>query len=178
MKQQPSYALYILRRLSYRTGSIPCLLRDIPKIPLIFASASLPLLRAPLTMRGHTMGHHLYHPGGISCVLVKEGWCWWYRKYALRGYGAGRVGERRRERRRKACGLIRSPCRRGNGEPNVGMQQKEVLTPSMSILIPMPKHTNGLFILSPWCRYSDTVSKIRHVGLPPQGPRVHCAFPR
>ena len=83
MKQQPSYALYILRRLSYRTGSIPCLLRDIPKIPLIFASASLPLLRAPLTMRGHTMGHHLYHPGGISCVLVKEGWCWWYRKYAL-----------------------------------------------------------------------------------------------
>ena len=20
--------------------------------------------------------------GGISCLLVKEGWCWWYRKYA------------------------------------------------------------------------------------------------
>jgi hypothetical protein len=85
VKQQPSYALYILRRLSYRTGSIPCLLRDIPKIPLIFASASLPLLRAPLAMRGHTMGHHLYHPGGISCLLVKEGWCWcwWNRKYAI-----------------------------------------------------------------------------------------------
>jgi micrococcal nuclease len=29
------------------------------------------------------MGHYLYHPGGISCLLVKEGWCWWNRKYAI-----------------------------------------------------------------------------------------------
>ena len=102
VKQQPSYALYILRRLSYKTGSIPCLLRDIPKIPLIFASTALPLLTAPLPMRGHTMGHHLYHPGGISCVLVKEGWCWWYRKYA--------IGETVSEGR-EASG----PIRRGSG---------------------------------------------------------------
>lgn len=29
----------------------------------------------------------------VNRTLVKEGWSWWYRKYAPGGYGAGRVGE-------------------------------------------------------------------------------------
>ena len=50
----------------------------------------------------------------VNHTLVKDGWCWWYRKYApgdtvLEGL------EKKRERRRKACGPIRSRCRRGSG---------------------------------------------------------------
>ena len=51
--------------------------------------------------------------GNVNQELVKQGWCWWYRKYApgdtvLKGWS------RKHEKRRKAFGLIPIPCRRGS----------------------------------------------------------------
>ncbi|MBU6432461.1 MAG: hypothetical protein KGS09_19595 [Nitrospirae bacterium] len=51
----------------------------------------------------------------LNRELVREGFCWWYRKYApgdtvLEGLGI------EAERHGKACGPIRSRCRHGRGE--------------------------------------------------------------
>jgi hypothetical protein len=50
----------------------------------------------------------------VNHTLVKDGWCWWYRKYAP-GNKELEMLEKKRERRGKVCGLIRSRCRRGSG---------------------------------------------------------------
>jgi hypothetical protein len=40
-----------------------------------------------------TMSSLLPDETNLNHTLVKEGWCWWYRKYAPGAYGAGRVGK-------------------------------------------------------------------------------------
>ena len=57
-----------------------------------------------------TLGEVILPDGmNLNQELVKQGWCWWYRKYApgdtvLEGL------EKRHERNGKACGRIRSRC--------------------------------------------------------------------
>jgi hypothetical protein len=57
--------------------------------------------------------------GDITSVnhsLVKEGWCWWYRKYApVIRFWTGGV-RTKPARGRKGCGLTRLMCRCGSGE--------------------------------------------------------------
>ncbi|MEK7760196.1 MAG: thermonuclease family protein [Nitrospirota bacterium] len=55
-------------------------------------------------------------PNGMNLnqELVKQGWCWWYRKYAP-GDTALEGLERDTSEAKKGCGLIRSRCRRGCG---------------------------------------------------------------
>ena len=71
---------------------------------------------------GRTLGDVFLLDGtNVNHALVKDGWCWWYRKYApgdtvLEGLEKGH------ERRRKGCGLIPSQCRRGVAE-GVGQLQ-------------------------------------------------------
>ena len=70
-----------------------------------------------------THGHDKYKrtlgdvilPDGTSVnhTLVKDGWCWWYRKYALGNTVLEGLEKEAREEQ-KGCGLIRSPCRRGS----------------------------------------------------------------
>ena len=50
----------------------------------------------------------------VNHTLVKESWCWWYPKYALRNRELERL-EKTHERRRKACGALPFMCHRGNG---------------------------------------------------------------
>ena len=50
----------------------------------------------------------------VNQELVKEGWCWWYRKYAPGDTVLEGLEKEAREAG-KACGLIRSRCRRGSG---------------------------------------------------------------
>jgi hypothetical protein len=63
-----------------------------------------------------TIGYVILPDGmNLNQELVKQGWCWWYRKYApedtvLEGLeNEARAG-------RKGCGLILTRCRRGSGE--------------------------------------------------------------
>jgi endonuclease YncB( thermonuclease family) len=51
----------------------------------------------------------------VNCTLVKNGWCWWYRKYAPRNTELARL-RRMHERRRKAYGWVQLISRRGSGE--------------------------------------------------------------
>ena len=50
----------------------------------------------------------------VNHALVKDGWCWWYRKYR-RGIRHLRDRRVRRESRSVDYGLTRTPCRRGSG---------------------------------------------------------------
>ena len=52
--------------------------------------------------------------GNVNQKLVKQGWCWWYRKYAPRDTVLEGL-EKEAGDTRKACGLSPSLCRRGNG---------------------------------------------------------------
>jgi hypothetical protein len=55
-------------------------------------------------------------PGADSNhTLVKDGWCWWYWKYAHGDTMVEGLG-RKRAKRRKACGTIHCPLHRGNGD--------------------------------------------------------------
>jgi endonuclease YncB( thermonuclease family) len=47
----------------------------------------------------------------VNHELVKQGWCWWYRKYVPQD-----AEIEKRETRRKACGSIRLPSHRGSIE--------------------------------------------------------------
>ena len=60
---------------------------------------------------GRTLADVLLPDGiNVNHELVKEGWCWWYRKYAP---GDTRNLKLRREWRNGDCGKTRIPCRRG-----------------------------------------------------------------
>jgi len=71
-----------------------------------------------------THGHDKYKrvlgdvilPDGMNLnqELLKQGWGWWYRKYAP-GIRYSKGWSRKYERREEGCGLILSRCRRGNG---------------------------------------------------------------
>jgi micrococcal nuclease len=66
---------------------------------------------------GRTLADVLLPDGtNLNHSLVKDGWCWWYRKYAPGDTVLEWLEKETREKRRKACGLIRSRCRRGSGE--------------------------------------------------------------
>jgi micrococcal nuclease len=66
---------------------------------------------------GRTLADVLLKDGtNVNHTLVKDGWCWWYRKYAPGDIGCWKGWRRRLKRGGKACGLIRSRCRRGSGD--------------------------------------------------------------
>jgi hypothetical protein len=69
--------------------------------------------------------------------LVKDGWCWWYRKYAPRDTVLEGLEKQTRERARKACGLIRSRCRRGSGGNSNGRVGCSQTTQAKAPLNPM-----------------------------------------
>jgi len=92
-------------------------------VPLAHYSSPRPAFSKKVTIQSH--GHDKYGrtladillPDGtnVNHMLVKEGWCWWYRKYApvdtvLEGW------RRKREGAREACGPIRSRYHRGSGD--------------------------------------------------------------
>jgi endonuclease YncB( thermonuclease family) len=69
----------------------------------------------PINLRPHkyTLRDVLLPDGmNLNQKLVKQGWCWLYRRDAPRGMGLERLG-RKRARRGKACGLIRNRCPSG-----------------------------------------------------------------
>ncbi len=55
----------------------------------------------------------------MNHTLVKDGWCWWYRKYVPRNVALEQL-ETEARKRGEACGPTRIPCRRGSGERGVG----------------------------------------------------------
>jgi len=68
-------------------------------------------------------------------MLVKNGWCLWYRKYAPGDTVLGGL-ERKHETQRKACGPIRIPCRSGSvAEAQPLRQPRERLMPTSPYLL-------------------------------------------
>ena len=63
---------------------------------------------------GRTIADVLLPDGtNVNRELVKEGWCWWYRRYAPGDTGLEGL-ETECERGGRGCGLIRGRCRRGS----------------------------------------------------------------
>lgn len=56
----------------------------------------------------------------VNHTLVKEGWCWWYRKYAPGDTVLEGLEKEAREAK-KGCGLIRSRFHLGSGETPAGL---------------------------------------------------------
>ena len=66
----------------------------------------------------------LLEAGTVNHMPVKEGWCWWYRKYAPGNTMLdGLEGEAREARR----GLARIRYRRGSGESKRNKAESEVV---------------------------------------------------
>jgi hypothetical protein len=64
---------------------------------------------------GRTIADVLLPDGtNVNHSLVKDGWCWWYRKYAP-GIRCWKGWRRKHETPRKGCGSIQHPSRRGSG---------------------------------------------------------------
>jgi Staphylococcal nuclease homologue len=78
-------------------------------------SGNAPVLRTTHDKYTRTLGDVFLRDGThVNHTLVKDGWCWWYRKYApvdtvLEGL------EKDARETEKAYGLIHTPCRRGSG---------------------------------------------------------------
>jgi endonuclease YncB( thermonuclease family) len=60
----------------------------------------------------------------VNHTLVKDGCCWWYRKYAA-GVRCWKGWRRKHERGGKACGPIRSQCRRRSGGNNASSLSRQ-----------------------------------------------------
>ena len=73
------------------------------------------------TRNGHdkyqrTLGEVIVPDGmNLNQELVKQGWCWRYRKYGPGDTVLEEGWRMKHERGGKDCGLICSPCRRGSG---------------------------------------------------------------
>jgi endonuclease YncB( thermonuclease family) len=60
---------------------------------------------------GRTIADVLFSNGtNVNHMLVKDGWCWWHRKYAL-GDTVLEGLEKEHERTKKTCGSMLSLCR-------------------------------------------------------------------
>ena len=90
-------------------------------VPLAHDSSPRPAFSKEVTVQTHrhdkytrTIGDVILPDGtNLNQELVKQGWCWWYRKYAPRDTVLEGL-ERDAQEGGKACGLIRSQCRRGS----------------------------------------------------------------
>ena len=87
-----------------------------PELINIFCSMNWITARVSCLVYGRTLGDVFVCDGiNVNHTLVKDGWCWWYWKYApgdtvLEGL------EREAREAKKGLWVIRTPCRRGSGE--------------------------------------------------------------
>ena len=72
----------------------------------------------------------------LNQELVKQGWCWWYRKYAPRRYGElERLEKEAREAKKGLWVDPRLRCRRGSGGREAVDPAKEVRMRPFSLLL-------------------------------------------
>ena len=62
----------------------------------------------------------------VDRILVKDGWCWWYRKYAPENTMLEGLESETREAQR-GCGSTRIPCLRGSGGLHNGKRHSNLL---------------------------------------------------
>ena len=81
----------------------------------------------------------------LNQELVKQGWCWWYRKYAPGDTVLEGLENEAREAG-KGCGLIRSRCRRGSGgRGERAMSRQDIIASGVAALAGAGMEHEGVF---------------------------------
>jgi hypothetical protein len=94
----------------------------------------------------------------VNHALIKDGWCWWYRKYVL----GDTVNEAREGG--KACGLICSGFRRGRGDGHEFPRVDEIRPISLLIALISSKF---IFVLAPFPKWGYCFSVYGGAGFVP-----------
>jgi endonuclease YncB( thermonuclease family) len=85
------------------------------------------LLTHGLDKYGRTLADVLLPNGtNVNHTLVKDGWCWWYRKYAPGGTVLEGLEDDARQAKKGLWADPQSPCRRGSGGGDAGASRSPV----------------------------------------------------